>query len=432
VEFQSVDQLLARFRALGATRVFCKKLSENDNSKQQIYLGGSFEVLSFFPHGEVAEHPGLAIPNFKASIDLRWTGPESIEKAPNAQLILYPKYPEVRLSGFLSGCRTAPNSYLQPVERTKRTGKDGRVLVFGVCLDRRVLVCLARAGTPLATELVDQRKTTDANGLFAELTVPTNSVLNRTALLQRLREIHRGGFHASCRLDRRGVRIPYTAPNGGGYTLEALLGITPNGDASPDFLGWEVKGFSQDRITLMTPEPTGGYYGENGVEAFVRQYGHRRPDGGLYFTGIHRVNQRCARTGMTLEVHGFDAQTGRVLDVAGGIVLADASGSPAAIWKFSRLLTHWNRKHAFAAYIPFARCPGPPAYKFTSPALLGERTDFPKYLCALSRGAVMLDPGSRVDPAGTGRTRVKARNQFRMNVRDLPTLYAVFTKEPLS
>jgi hypothetical protein len=33
------------------------------------------------------------------------------------------------------------------------------------------------------------------------------------------------------------------APNCGGYTLEAELGITPNGYSEPDFLGWEVKQF---------------------------------------------------------------------------------------------------------------------------------------------------------------------------------------------
>jgi hypothetical protein len=33
----------------------------------------------------------------------------------------------------------------------------------------------------------------------------------------------------------------------------------------PDFLGWEMKAYSGDRITLMTPELDGGMYGENGV-----------------------------------------------------------------------------------------------------------------------------------------------------------------------
>jgi hypothetical protein len=48
--------------------------------------------------------------------------------------------------------------------------------------------------------------------------------------------------------------------------------------AEPDFLGWEVKhavtSFARPdsgaAITLMTPEPTGRSYKEQGVEAFVR------------------------------------------------------------------------------------------------------------------------------------------------------------------
>jgi hypothetical protein len=34
---------------------------------------------------------------------------------------------------------------------------------------------------------------------------------------------------------------PCTAPQCGGFTLEAELGIPKNSEAEPDFLGWEVK-----------------------------------------------------------------------------------------------------------------------------------------------------------------------------------------------
>lgn len=39
--FHSLAALVSRFEGLGATRIFYKPLAENDNSKQQIYLGGS-------------------------------------------------------------------------------------------------------------------------------------------------------------------------------------------------------------------------------------------------------------------------------------------------------------------------------------------------------------------------------------------------------
>ena len=127
--FQNVEQLLARFNALGTSRVFFKLLAENDNSKQQIYLGANFEVLTFFPHGTITAYPMLGEPNFKAPLEFYWTDPDSVERAHGAQLILYPQYPEVRLSGFLAGTRTAPSKDLQPVPKNLRKGLDGRVMI---------------------------------------------------------------------------------------------------------------------------------------------------------------------------------------------------------------------------------------------------------------------------------------------------------------
>ena len=48
-------------------------------------------------------------------------------------------------------------------------------------------------------------------------------------------------------------------------------------------------------LTLMTPEPTGGYYKTAGVESFVRKFGYPDMTGQanredrLNFGGIHRV-----------------------------------------------------------------------------------------------------------------------------------------------
>ena len=54
-------------------------------------------------------------------------------------------------------------------------------------------------------------------------------------------DIHELGWIESKRLNSDGKAISYRAPNGGGYTLEAELGIVPNGVSEPDYLGWEVK-----------------------------------------------------------------------------------------------------------------------------------------------------------------------------------------------
>jgi len=57
---------------------------------------------------------------------------------------------------------------------------------------------------------------------------------------------------------------------------------------------------------------------------------------------------------------------------------------------------------------------------------MGEGTNFNLYLSALSDGLVMFDPASKVMNAGTPRSTVKARSQFRMSVKKLAGLYQKF------
>lgn len=427
-DFRSVEELLVRFKFLGATRVFCKRLSENDNSKQQIYLGGSFEVLSFFPIKEVQSFPSLQYPNLKASMHFSWVTPHAIAQAPKAQLILYPQYPEVRLSGFLLGCPIAPSAHMQPVSKEKRRRQDSRVLVFGTTPDEKILAALAPSGSSLSKELV--QKIGRASGVFFDLTLPPDSDQNRNELLSALRVIHAHGFHASCRLDKLGNRIPYLARNGGGYTLEALLGISPNGNAAPDYLGWEVKAYGDSRITLMTPEPNGGYYGEKGVQAFVARYGRDRPDGSRYFTGTHKAMALCTTSGMTMRLRGYNKEKQVIEEVDGAIELIDAHGKLAASWSYATLLPHWTTKHTYAAYVPYEKRIAPIAYKYNSPIVLGEQTDFGLLLSAISDHAVIYDPGCKTT-VENGRTKVKARSQFRVNVKNLKLLYKTLRTEAL-
>jgi hypothetical protein len=228
------------------------------------------------------------------------------------------------------------------------------------------------------------------------------------------------------RLTAKGESVPYTAQNGGGYTLEALFGITPNGRSEPDFDGWELKAYSRDKITLMTPEPDGGYYAERGVEAFVRKYGASLEGDRIYFRGLHRFGVRCAATSMTLGLSGFDIDLGKMEGVEGGIELRDETGALGAQWTFARLIEHWGRKHAAAAFVPYeSRALPHRAYRYLSPALLGEGADFNRYLGQIARGSVFYDPGCKIETA-SGRSRTKARSQFRISVSRLASLYERF------
>ncbi len=425
--FPDLQALLRRFVELGAEKAFCKFLAENDNSKQQIYLGGGLDAVQMFPVREIEADSSGKESSYKAKIDFHWVSPNSTECAKGAQLILYPQYPEVRLSGFLRGCKHAPNELLRPIpkeERQHNNGPDGRVLFLGITASGQTLAYLAPADSDLAKEL----QLRVSKNEFPQESVFLNLLLfgrdSKTILLERLAEIRNRGWQPSIRLNKNGDVQPYNARNGGGYTLEALLGVIPNGRAEPDFLGWEIKAHSSTRITLMTPEPTGGMYGEQGVKAFVSRFGSPTGDDTLYFTGTHRAGTRNTKTGLSLVVRGFSTSRARIEDVNGAVELQTDDGDCAAAWSFADLMIGWNRKHAQAAYVPYeSEKVLAPAYRYFSPALLGEGTDFNRYLGALANGLIIFDPGSKIMNASTERSKVKARSQFRTSVQHLSVLY---------
>jgi len=431
--FSDIADLMKRFAEFGAIRVFCKPLAENDNSKQQIYLGSSLEVVQMFPFQEIEATEKGKDSTYKAKLDFHWIGKDFSERATGAQLILYPQYPEVRLSGFLRGCTNAPNEYLRPIPKESRlfnNGPDGRILFFGITRNSETLAYLANAGSAVANEFRHKH----AQGQYPQENVFFNMPLlgrdSKTILLEKLTEIRKGGWQPSIKLSKAGEVVPYKARNGGGYTLEALLGIIPNGRSEPDFMGWEMKAYSRNRLTLMTPEPSGGMYGDEGVKAFVRKFGAPSGNDTLYFTGTHRANNRNAKTGLTLIVRGFNPARKMIEDVDGAVELLTDAGRCAAAWSFGDLMIGWNKKHAQAAYVPYeSEKVGAPAYRYLSPALMGEGTDFNRYLIALCEGLVIFDPGSKVMNASSPKSTVKARSQFRMSLQHLARLYQKFRPE---
>ena len=147
----------------------------------------------------------------------------------------------------------------------------------------------------------------------------------------------------------------------------------------------------------------------------------------LYFTGTHRADCRNEKTGLTLVVRGFNQDQKIIEDVDGAVELLTDKGRCEAAWSFAHLLTKWNKKHAQAAYVHYeSEKVAAPTYRYFSPALLGEGTDFNLYLAALCAGLVIFDPGSKVMNASSPKSSVKPRSQFRMSVRHLAELYKKF------
>lgn len=430
----TLSGILDIFRQRGATRFFAKKLAPNDNSKNQIYLGGDFSALGLIPHEAVfvdeTDLAGSVRDRAKARIRFLWYSEAGFAEAPNAQLILYPKYPEVRLSGLLQGCPAAPNEVI-----TVRD--EGRVLLFGVCPDGSIFGFACLADHPVAKELA-AIDAPEMLGVFVMLTGYSDGPGDtRETLIRRLREIHLEGWIPSQKLGASGVAQPYSARNGGGYTLEARLGISANGFSEPDYLGWEIKQFgvsdlarpvAKSQITLMTPEPVRGVYRSEGPEAFVRRFGYAdrvgRTDrinfGGIYKTGSppHHL------TGLRLELTGFNTGSGKIEDMTGAIRLIAPDGEEAAAWPYTDLIDHWNRKHARAAYIPSVFREDPMSYAYGSIVMLYENTDFIRFLAAVSSGSIVYDPALKIEAASSPSPKLKRRSQFRIRQPALETLYA--------
>jgi hypothetical protein len=188
-----------------------------------------------------------------------------------------------------------------------------------------------------------------------------------------------------------------------------------------------VRYAAKSPVTLMTPEPTGGIYGDRGVEEFLHRFGYpdkKGKDDRINFGGKYTVGKRFhADTGLTLRLTGFDAAAGKITDVDGSITLIDDSDTIAASWGFKEVIAHWNRKHAKAVYVPSLMCNSPPSYRYGAVVQMCEGTDVLKFINALASGTVFYDPGIKIEHASKSRPDVKKRSQFRVNHRQLNILY---------
>jgi MvaI/BcnI restriction endonuclease family len=426
----NLTKLKLLFTDKGCSKIYVKTLAANDNSKNQVYLGGSFEILNILPISEI-KNEGVGDwkkERFKASVKFSWLGDDGLVYfAPNSQLILYPKYPEVRFSGFLKGCIKAPSNLM-----TKRLA--GRLLFFSVTKEGIVLGYVADSNSEI-TNAFNSLSLDVEHGIFRVIELQ-EIVNNRERLLEELNRIHNLGWITSKRLDRLGNTLDCDASNCGGYTLEAELGITPNGYSEPDFLGWEIKQFGVTKlekvgsaiITLMTPEPTNGFYVTNGAGEFIKKYGYEDKigrDDRMNFGGVHKVGETHHLTNLRLELIGFDAEAGKIRSTDGRIALIDKQDNEAAAWNFGSLLLHWNRKHNQACYVPsLSEKTAERKYKYGSKVILGTGTDFQLFLSEMAKGHIYYDPGIKMENVST-KPKIKKRSQFRIKSEHLPKLYKV-------
>lgn len=424
----SIETIKNIFSNLGCQKIYVKVLAANDNSKNQVYLGGSFEILNILPISKIesVEAGDWSRERFKASINFSWVYEDgSISFAPKSQLILYPKYPEVRFSGFLMGCIKPPSDLM-----TKRL--EGRLLFLGVSNKGQIYGHVVANNSQGAREFENYRLDGSV-GVFGiiELSIGKN---NKEKLIADLHSIYQKGWIKSKRLDANKNILPCEAPNCGGYTLEAELGISPNGFSEPDYLGWEIKQFGVHQfdkinnsiITLMTPEPNRGLYSEKGAKSFIERYGYLDllgRDDRMNFGGVHKYDRIHPRTKLKFALIGFDVESGKIRNTDGQIALIDIYGEIAAGWSFTSLLLHWNRKHNQACYVPSMTLNNDGRhYKYGNSIMVCEGADFQLFLSQISNGNIYYDPGIKMENIST-KPIIKKRSQFRIKSKFISELY---------
>lgn len=195
-----ISALGAQLSAMGAQEVLVKRLAPNDNGKNQIYLAGDVSALGKIPTGAVEYFEGTSKktrskgrgPIFRSSVNLHWLrGDGGTEPAPQAKLILYPQYSEVRLSGFIKGCRAAPSELF---DVKKRGRAPGRVLVLAPLSDGRVIAAAFAPDSPEANAL--RQNDGEPYGVLHryELTRTDGDASSEQLLISKLKHIHLKGW----------------------------------------------------------------------------------------------------------------------------------------------------------------------------------------------------------------------------------------------
>jgi len=426
-----LSTVLEHMRSFGASRFVAKRLSPNDNSKNQIYLGSAINVIP--NNGIRVESVGGKRPRHIADVEFAWvTSSGVLSPAPHAKLILYPKYPEVRLSGFLLGSQHAPGFLAGRAER--------RILILGLSDTGKVFGHAAGEGSTISN-FFWREGFEPSKALFDVLDPEGNS---KSVLISKLRDLHRHGWTEGKSLKSTGL-VPCNSSQCIGYTLEAELGVPRNSLKLPDYKGWELKAHTvrefakpvtSSPISLFTPEPDGGLYHEEGFDRFMRRYGY--PDvkgrpGRINYGGIYKNGVPGTKTGATLFIEGFDQQSRKITDLDGKVGLEAGDGNLIMSWSFKHILNSWMKKHEQAAYVPAISKSesGVRHYWYGPDVRLGEGTNFRRFLIALSEGAVYLDPAHKHVTDGD-LVDTHRRTQWRIKSSDIPSLYEKVTTVSVS
>jgi hypothetical protein len=434
-----LSRMTALLRDQGCSQVFLKFLAPNDNSQNQIYAQGDINTFSMLPlqsgrleRASRSRGSGEGDLIYRSHVDWNWVSPEGTTPASGAQVIYYPQYPEVRLSGILGRLPGRPTMLFNERMRGR---EPGRILVFGVGHAKRVFALILSRHSPAAADL--RAVNVKGNPLFIPyfLGAPPVGMTNRELLFGELTRIHHLEWTPSIALEKDGQIKACRGNTCGGMTLEAHLGVNRNAKPDPDFAGWEVKKFKvvdwerkpKNPVTLLTPSPDKGEYAEHSPDELVRRWGTIRKRQRIDFNGRHRALKRNQSTQLTLRVEGYDLNTQTITGNGMIGLWDDRTDVLAAGWTFEKLIDHWKRKHRQAVYVPAIERSAPDfEFAFGHRVKIGEGTSFNLFISAMARGHIFYDPGSHIEQLDDGSWDKHYRHQFRVTHTQLPTLYDAF------
>ncbi|MEF2737719.1 MAG: MvaI/BcnI family restriction endonuclease [Bifidobacterium choerinum] len=462
----TLDEVLQRFRDVGAHAVWAKYLKKNNNSKNQIYVAPNVNRLSFLPLQEPTYTPANSKKKaFNASkrkrelvrIPLNWTwisedGEES--PAPKAAFSYYPQYPEVRLSGFVASCPSAPNKLFN----TEHHGFDeGRILFLGVVGDpgsENAHIAAIATGKNAPASLAVQRLEGFVTGTLFSVPLDTaddvddadthsdkpphtisSASVPRTLLSQIV-----GYPIIPWRLRGDGTKEePYFAENAAELTLDAELKVSSNNLPRSVCDAWEFNAYKSNdsSITLFDLDPDFGTLADMGLNAFLGTYGHIEENVANDDTAC-RVFSREDFAGIgdeysskRLELRVFGLE-GASYSMSGSIALVDrVMGVIIAGWSFTKLLGQWQKKRDKAVYVPYRTWGDDDSYcvEFDSEALICQRTDFSMVVDALQNGKIDINPRIRIIEDKDGIAEYDSLVRFRTSLTDLGLIYNSVEKD---
>ena len=347
-----------------------------------------------------------------------WITHDGLGQAPNAKLINYFQYPEIRFSGFLSQCEVAPDA----LRRSLQDKFGQRALLLGISDEKVYGLVLSEDVNGDLSSLTSAPFWLDQK-LIRVLETKQNEAMavNPSKLVAEISKLA-GSEHSSRSLTFMGGKpSPWRGTQGAGYTLEALLGVVRNGKAAPDKYGFEIKSFLSSPITLMTTQPDGGVRSTSGLIKFLKLFGWAgaKDDGSLRFNGKHSPKGSTARSGLKMIVRNWDS-TNQIPEgpVEPVVQLIDKkTNAVAAEWSFKKLGSSWARKHAGAIYVEAKSVKKdsgkhPSHYVYGPSIFVCMGTTPLKLISAIESGLVYLDPGDRLYADGSSKSRTQWRMSF--------------------